>query len=585
MSTAAASSNHTDKPLRPLTSLDVQFLAMEDGHTHGHVGALAIYDPGTAPGGVLTREALKALVAERLDRLDPFRWRLTEVPFGLGNPYWLDDPNPDLDYHIRELALPDPGDEERLTEQVGRLIARPLDRSRPLWELYLIHGLAGGRVAVLTKVHHAAVDGLSGAEILGALVELEPISPEPATVTAGGAPTPRHGGPGQLRMLARGLADLPGRRVRALRALPGALPSIDQVPTIRNLPGITALASAGRRVDHAVPHRAATKSEHIEFPRLHAPRTSVNQPIGAHRRVALSRQSLDEVKQIKNHFGLTVNDVVMAICAGGLRSWLDARGELPDRPLLTIVPVSTRTEEQRGTFGNHVTTMLAPMPTDIGDPEDRLHAAREAMRAAKARHQATPPTVLEDINAVIPPALFGTFVRRSSMLAASVPHEAAVNTIVSNVPGPPIPVYLAGARLEALYPVSAVAHGIGLNITVMSYCGELDFGIVADRDLVDDVVSLAAALREAQAELMALLPDRDQTPSARPAPRHEVTVDRPARSRSRASAAGARTRPGRSHPRSSGERSSPRHRRSSGSSPAASSPSESSAAPRRSPRS
>jgi diacylglycerol O-acyltransferase len=444
-----------------------------------------------------------------LDRLDPFRWRLTEVPFGLGNPYWLDDPNPDLDYHVRELTLPDPGDEERLTEQVGRLIAQPLDRSRPLWELYLIHGLSGGRVAVLTKVHHAAVDGLSGAEILGALVDLEPVGPQAATVSDNLAPAARRRAPGRVQMLARGLSALPGQRIRALRKLPQALPSVDQVPTIRNLPGVTALASAGRRVDRAVPRRktAESESEGVEFPRLHAPRTSFNQPITADRRVALSRQSLYDVKRIKNHFGLTVNDVVMAICAGALRSWLDARGELPEQPLLTIVPVSTRTEEQRGTFGNHVTTMLAPIPTDIRDPEDRLHAAREAMRAAKARHGATPPTVLEDINAVIPPALFGAFVRRSSRLAASVPHEAAVNLIVSNVPGPPIPVYLAGAQLEALYPISALAHGIGLNITVMSYCGKLDFGIVADRDLVDDVWSLAAALREAQAELMALLPE------------------------------------------------------------------------------
>jgi diacylglycerol O-acyltransferase / wax synthase len=486
--------------IRQLTSVDAQFLAIEDGKTHGHVAALGVYDPGSAAAGRLTFDAVRDLVASRLHLLAPFHWRLVDVPLGLDHPYWHHDPDFDLEFHIRELALPAPGDARMLAEQVARIVARPLDRSRPLWELYLIHGLERDRVAVLTKMHHAAVDGLSGAEVLGALLDPSPEGRElPTHASAPEATDP----PSPLEMLARGLIGMPGQRLRSLRGVPRALPHLDEVPTIRSLPGISTVAGLSRRVSRL---RARTGDGGVlEGRRLHAPRTSLNRPIGPHRRVAITQLPLDEVKQIKNHFGVTVNDVVVAICAGALRTWLEDRGELPDKPLLAMIPLSVRTEAQRGTYGNRIATMLTPVPTDVAEPAERLIAAHESLRSAKQRHKAIPVRMLQDAYDFIPPAVFARAARVTTNVAARLPGQAPVNLIISNVPGSPNPLYLAGARLEALYPISPVAHGIGLNITVMSHAGGLNYGIVADRDTVDDVWPLAAAIDRAHVELLALV--------------------------------------------------------------------------------
>jgi WS/DGAT/MGAT family acyltransferase len=502
--------------MRQLTSIDAQFLAIEDGRTHGHVAAVGIYDPSTAPGGQLTHDAVRDLVAARLHLLPPFHWRLVEVPFGLHHPYWHHESEFDLDFHIRELALPAPGDARMLAEQVARIVARPLDRARPLWELYLIHGLDGDRVAVLTKVHHAAIDGMSGAEILGVL--LDP-SPEGRRLPARPATPVGRNEPGQLELLARGLAGIPRQRVRSLRGLPRALPHLDQHPTMRTLPGVARVAALSRRASRLRPR--TTDGGVVEGLGLHAPRTSLNGPITSHRRVAFTQHSLDEVKQIKNHFGVTVNDVVVAICAGALRTWLQDRGELPDERLLAMIPVSLRTEAQRGTYGNRITTMLTPLPTDVGDPTERLTATHEALRSAKDRHGAVPATVLQDINDFIPPAVFARAARVTSRVAARLPGQAPVNVVISNVPGSPEPLYLAGARLEAIYPVSAIAHGVGLNITVMGHAGGLNYGVVADRDAVHDALPLATAIEQAHAELLALV-----KPSVRTSPRSRRRTSR-----------------------------------------------------------
>jgi WS/DGAT/MGAT family acyltransferase len=237
---------------------------------------------------------------------------------------------------------------------------------------------------------------------------------------------------------------------------------------------------------------------------VRAPRTSVNGTIGPHRRVAVTSQPLDEIKQIKNHFGVTVNDIVVTICSGALREWLQERGELPDDPLLAMIPLSVRTEAERGTYGNRVATMLTPIPTDVGDPTARVAAAHESMRAAKERHKAIPATMLQDASDFIPPALFARAARVTTSVSARLSSQAPVNVVISNVPGSPAPLYLAGAQLEAMYPLSAVAHGTGLNISVMSHAGSLDYGIVADRDAVADAWPLAAAVDHARSELLAL---------------------------------------------------------------------------------
>jgi WS/DGAT/MGAT family acyltransferase len=317
--------------MRHLTSFDAQFLALEDGRNHGHVSALGIYDPSTAPGGRLTLEALRELLAQRIHLLEPFRWRLAPVPFGLDHPYWVEDPSFDLEFHLRELALPVPGDDRQLAEQAARLHSRPLDRAHPLWEVYLIQGLQGGRVAVMTKMHHAAIDGVSGGEVLGVLLDPSPegreVPPAPA------APPPRPV-PGDLELLGRTVLEMPLLPLRAARALPRTLPHLDQVAAVRVLPGVRRLAAVSARV---LSPRA--DGGVLERPALRAPRTRFNGRISAHRRFAFTSLPLADVKAIKDHLGLTVNDVVMGLCAGALRRRLQAAGELPAAPLLTMVSV------------------------------------------------------------------------------------------------------------------------------------------------------------------------------------------------------------------------------------------------------
>jgi diacylglycerol O-acyltransferase / wax synthase len=476
--------------MRQLTSLDAQFLAVESARTYGHVGGLAVYDPSTAPGGSLEIEDICRLVSQRLHLLPPFRWRLVGVPLGLDHPYWVEDPDFDLDFHIRESAVPPPGDDRRVAETVARIFARPLDRTRPLWELYLIHGLEGGRVAMLTKVHHSVVDGVSGSEILSVL--LDP-SPEGREIPPADGPPPSERVPTELEMLGRGLAGLPRQPWRALRSVPTAVPNLIALPGANAIPGVPTLNRLRGRLggggDPAI----------LEATTARPPRTSFNGRISGHRRFSFGQLSLDVVKAIKNEAGVTVNDVVVALCAGALRDWLKARDELPGKPLVAMVPVSVRTQEQMGTFGNRVSMMIVPIPTDEADPKRRLRRTHELLKGAKSRHQAVPADLLTDATSFIPPAVASLAARTTMEVMGRT--RPPVNVVISNVPGPRTPLFCAGAKLEAHYPVSVVVDGVGLNITVMSYLDHLDFGIVADRDQVEDVWTLMDGLSSALEDL------------------------------------------------------------------------------------
>jgi diacylglycerol O-acyltransferase / wax synthase len=480
--------------MRQLTSLDAQFLAMESPRTYGHVGGLAILDPSTAPGGQVTGKDISRLVSERLHLLPPFRWRLVDVPLGLDHPYWAEDPDFDLDFHIRDTGAPPPGDDRALAEQVARIFARPLDRTRPLWELYLIHGLEGGRVATLTKIHHSVVDGVSGAEILGLLLDSKPegrdIPPPP-----GGSVGERI--PSQIEMLGRGLMGIPRQPLRALRALPAMLPNVTRMPGASMVPGVPALTRAGARVRGMLGE--SPDGDLLEQSTARAPRTRFNGPISPHRRFAFGSLPLDSVKALKNELGITVNDVVVALCASGVRDWLLERDELPDEPLVTMVPVSVRTPEQEGTFGNRVSFMVVPIPTHEADPRERLMRAHEYLIGAKERHQALPADILAEASNFIPPALFTRASRGMAVLFSHV--RPPLNLAISNVPGPRIPLYMAGAQLLGNYPVSVVLDGVGLNITVMSYRDSIDVGIVCDRDQIEDAWPLLESMERSLEEL------------------------------------------------------------------------------------
>jgi WS/DGAT/MGAT family acyltransferase len=477
--------------MRQLTSLDAQFLALESARQSGHVGGLAVLDPSTAPGGSLESDDIKRLMEERLPLLPPMRWRLAEVPLGLDYPYWVEDADFDLDFHVRELALPSPGNNRQLAEQVARIFSRPLDRARPLWELYLIHGIESGGVAVLTKIHHAVIDGMSGAEIMGLLLDLAPEGRELPPAPDNRSERP----PGDLEMLTRGLLGVPRYPLRLLRSLPSAVPNIGDTP-LGVLPGVGTVGRLAGLAQRILPGDNAPESN-----RLVAPRTSFNGRITPHRRFVFGQLSLAEVKAVKNEHGVTVNDVVVAICAGAVRRWLLAHDELPDGPLVAQIPISVRTTEQVGTYGNRIMLMSAPLFTDEPDPLVRLRRTHEALKVMKERHKALPAELLQDVNHFIPPAVFSRAAQLTFRLSTSRPGRPTWNLVISNVPGPQFPLYLAGARLEANYPVSVITDGMGLNITVMSYCGHLDFGIVGDRDQMPDLWSLMDWLRDALEEL------------------------------------------------------------------------------------
>ena len=498
--------------MRQLTALDQQFLALEDSRNYGHVGALSIYDPSTAPDGTLTQPRLQNLIAERLPLIPPFRWRLAQVPFNLDYAYWVDDPDFDLEFHVREIALAPPGTDAQLAEQVARIHARPLDRSRPLWELYLIHGLPNDRVAVMTKIHHAVIDGMSGAEIMGALFDLTPEGREPPPAL----PEPGDTRPSELEMLARGMLGVPRYPVRLLRSVPTALPNIEEVRSLGAVPGLNAVGRLAATAERAVGRRGV-----VGRLDLTPPRTSFNTRVSAHRRFAFGQLSLDDVKQLKNHYGYTVNDVVVSICAGAVRRWLIEHDELPSEPLVAQIPVSVRRAEEQGTYGNRILLMTAPLHTEIADPVERLDKTHAGLAEMKERHHALPAELLQDANEFIPPALFTRAARLTFSISSSRRGRPAWNLVVSNVPGPQFPIYLAGARLDAHYPISVITDGMGLNITVMSYCGRLDFGIVADREQMPDVWSLIGWLGEALEELR---PPTAAQPDAAAAPREPPTV-------------------------------------------------------------
>src|SRR5918999_2915781 len=349
--------------MRQLTPLDAQFLAVESSRTYGHVGGLAVYDPSTAPGGTLGIPEICRLVSERLHMLPPFRWKLVQVPLGLDLPYWVEDEAFDLDFHIRESAVPPPGGDEQLANTVARIFARPLDRSRPLWELYLIHGLEGGRVALLTKVHHAVVDGVSGNEILSVL--LDP-SPEGREIEPPSEEGPADRAPGDFEMLGRGLAGLARQPLRALPSAPAALPNLTELPGANAFPGVPTLSRALTAARRAL--GGPQDPGILEVTTARPPRTCFNGPISAHRSFAFGSVSLDTVKAIKNAAGVKVKDVVVAVCAGAVREFLIERDELPGEPLVAMVPVSVRAEDEQGTFGNRISTMIVPIPTDVREP-------------------------------------------------------------------------------------------------------------------------------------------------------------------------------------------------------------------------
>ncbi|MEV6866261.1 wax ester/triacylglycerol synthase family O-acyltransferase [Streptosporangium subroseum] len=465
--------------------MDTQFLNFETSTNVANIAGLAILSGG------LTRGDLVSLLARRLHLAAPFRRRLAFVPFGLDHPYWTEETRIDLDYHVREIALPAPGDDEQLGEQVARLHARRLDRRRPLWEMYLIHGLSGDRTALYMKVHHAAVDGVTGADVLASLLDT---SAEPAEIEMAPPSEPEEKVEPR-EMVARGVAKAIVNPANTVRFLINAVPHLDEIPLISQVPG----AGLVSRITRDLANRLSGGDPVPALPRLTVPRTPFSGRITAHRRFAFTTLPLKDVKQVKNAFGVTVNDVVMTLCAGALRQWLLKHDALPEQPLVAGVPFSLRVPGDHS-VGNQVTIMITTLATQVADPVERLMAVRDAMELIKDRSSLAPARWLQELSDMMPSALTGMAARAAFNLFAG--SAGPINVVISNVPGPQIPLYVSGARLLSYHPVSVVTDASGgLNITVFSYDGSLDVGVITCREMVPDVWTVTDYLRDALSEL------------------------------------------------------------------------------------
>jgi diacylglycerol O-acyltransferase len=498
--------------MRQLSGLDTSFLNMETATQFGHVNSITVIDPSTMRGGETVYAALKRTIEERLHLVDIYRRKLVADPFGLDNPYWVDDPDLDLEFHIREIALPPPGDDRQLAEQVARLAARPLDRSRPLWEWYVISGLEGGLVGLFMKLHHATIDGASGVELLHVLLDTDPAGRvvEPPTAPWHPEPTPT-----PLELLSRALwsyARRPQKAVEYQLRLMREAAKLTRNPVLRELSSSLLPSSwrwwpSDQRKDDGARLTGA------------APPTPFNRAITAHRRFAFCTLRLSDVQAVKRAHGVTVNDVVMAMCASALRRYLLDRKALPERSLIAMVPVSVRTGDESDTFSTRVTGVMCPLHTHLADPLERLIAVHESMAAAKELQRAIPADVLTDMTQFTPPALAALAARVGSMTKIADRMRPPANLIISNVPGPREPLYLSGGVVKHYYPVSGVAEGMGLNMTVQSYLDNLDFGLISCRELVPDLWDLCDLLPDALAELEAAVSGRSSRQGPRPAKR------------------------------------------------------------------
>jgi WS/DGAT/MGAT family acyltransferase len=466
--------------MRRLSSLDAQFLAAEYGNFGGHYSGLGVFE--TTDDTTITAETMRRRLATCIDELQPLHWKVVTVPFGLDHPVFVET-EVNFDEHVFESTLPAPADDEALGAAVADILSRRLDRDKPLWRLDVIHGLPG-RTAVVITLHHAAADGLAAAEIFSALMDTD----QPQVVRAQSEP---EGAPNPLGLAARGLAALPVRGLRGLLAAPQTVAHLDQVPVLRGLPGVHTIAQIARRDSDAKP--------------LHAPRTRFNARLSGERTVAFGTVPLSDIKAVKNHFGITLNDVVMALCGGALRRRLSVTGECPAEPLVAYVPVSKRTGDGQDRFGNAIGSIIAPIPAHLSNPVERLSFAHKTMTNAKLRTKEAPDTLLSDVNDPIPGPVFGIAAKGIMALAASPHLRPPINMIISNVPGSPRPLTCEGAPLLATYPGSVVFNGFALNITVVSYQDGLDIGIVGDAAAVPDAWDLLADFRDELRELSALV--------------------------------------------------------------------------------
>jgi len=466
------------KPER-LTGLDTSFLHLERSGAHMHVASTSVFE-GEPP----THEEFREHIASRLHLVPRFRQKLRFVPFGQGRPVWVDDPHLNLDYHVRQTALPAPGSDEQLRNLAARIFSQQLDRSKPLWELWLVEGLTGDRFAIIGKSHHALVDGVSGVDITTVLFDLDP---EPQ-----GAPDKAplwlaRPEPTDVQLLTEALkerATSPKEIVRGVRA---ALRGPGQV--LKGVGATSKIVTAG----------------------MSAPDSVFNVEIGPHRRFAMTQSDLADLKRVKNAHGGTVNDVILSIVAGGIGKYLRARGhDTEGLELRALVPVSVRAAEEHGALGNRISAMMAPLPVWCEDPVERLHVVTQEMGDLKSSGQAVGAEILTKLTDFAP----STIVSQAARLQ---PAQRFFNLVVTNVPGPQFPLYVLGRKMESIFPMVPLAQRQALCVGIMSYNGQVNFGLIGDYDAMADLDSFGLDLEAATQEVIKTAPAKKSAPAKKPA--------------------------------------------------------------------
>jgi diacylglycerol O-acyltransferase / wax synthase len=453
-----------------LSGLDTSFLHLERSGAHMHVASVSIFK-GEAP----THEEFRDHIASRLHLVPRFRQKLRFVPFDQSRPVWVDDPHLNLDYHVRQTALPAPGSDEQLRNLAARIFSQQLDRSKPLWELWLVEGLTDERFAIVGKSHHALVDGVSGVDITTVLFDLDP---EPQGAADKPPPWLASPEPSDVQLLTQALKERltsPGEIYRGFRA---ALRGPRQV--LRGVGATSKMVTAG----------------------MSAPNSVFNVEIGPHRRFQMIQADLDDLKRVKDAHGGTVNDVILSVVAGGLGKYLRARGhDTTGLELRAMVPVSVRADEEQGALGNRITAMMAPLPVWCEDPVERLALMSAEMGDLKASGQAVGAEILTKLTDFAP----STIVSQAARLQ---PAQRFFNLVVTNVPGPQFPLYVLGRKMESIFPMVPLARRQALCVGIMSYNGQVNFGLVGDYDGMADLDSFALDLEAATQEVIATVPKK-----------------------------------------------------------------------------
>ncbi len=459
-----------------LSALDTSFLYLEEPTTPMHVGGLAIFQ---SPQDGFDSGRIVELVEQRLGLVPRYRQIVRSVPGHLANPVWVDDPDFDIDFHVRRSGLPKPGSDAQLLELVGRLMSRPLDRHRPLWELYVVDGLSDDRFAVISKTHHAMVDGIGALDIGQVILDVTPVPRE--SFTEAWAPVPE---PNSVQLIADAVGEYLQRPSTVVDSVRG---------------GIADFRHTANRVIDAVGGLAAA----ARMAARQAPDSPLNAVIGAQRRFGIARTSLDDYKHVRKAHGGTVNDVVLATVAGALREWLLYRGEpvIASTSVRAMVPVSVRTADQTASPGNEVSSYFVDLPVGEPNPRMRLSRVTYAMQGHKEAGQSIGATALVALSGFAPPTLHALGARAASSLSRRL-----FNVVVTNVPGPQFPLYGAGARMLEVFPVVPLAKGQGVSIGLTSYDGGVYYGLNADRDSMSDVDILADLIEQSLTELLDTVP-------------------------------------------------------------------------------